>query len=122
MNDAHVSVYPLDPIGNWRRGNRPPVSKKQQRRVIAEALPTPIRPAGRWSGGLATLLPRCNQDTHAIQPEIQQMAEATGGRPFRRSGDIAANLNGVVADGRAAYLPRIYPRHRGRQPVTTNSP
>jgi hypothetical protein len=44
------------------------------------------------------------QNVHPIQAAIQEMAEATGGRAFRRSGDIASNLNGVVADGRAAYL------------------
>jgi hypothetical protein len=32
------------------------------------------------------------------------MAEATGGRVFRRSGNIAANFNDVVEDGRATYL------------------
>jgi hypothetical protein len=32
------------------------------------------------------------------------MAAATGGRAFQRSGDLAANLNEVAADGRAAYL------------------
>jgi len=44
------------------------------------------------------------QDIHPIQGAIQQLAEATGGRIFRRSGDIAVNLNTVVADGRAVYL------------------
>jgi hypothetical protein len=41
---------------------------------------------------------------HPIQAAVLEMAEATGGRVFRRSGDIATNLNKVVADGRAAYL------------------
>ncbi len=32
------------------------------------------------------------------------MADATGGRPLRRSSDIAGQLNSVVADGSATYL------------------
>jgi hypothetical protein len=44
------------------------------------------------------------QNIHSIQGFIQQLAEATGGSIFRRSGNIAANLNAVVADGHAAYL------------------
>jgi hypothetical protein len=44
------------------------------------------------------------QNLHPIQAAAQKMAEATGGRVFGRSGDIASNLNKVIADGRAAYL------------------
>ena len=44
------------------------------------------------------------QDTHPIQIAIQQMAQATGGRIFRRSGNMVAALNSVIEDGRAAYL------------------
>jgi hypothetical protein len=44
------------------------------------------------------------QDVHPIQAAIQGMAEATGGRAFRRSGEIQKNLDEVIADGRAAYL------------------
>jgi len=32
------------------------------------------------------------------------VADATGGRVFRRSNDLVTELNGVVADGRATYL------------------
>ena len=44
------------------------------------------------------------QDTHPIQGEFRELAEATGGRALRRAGDIAAELNGIVEDGRASYL------------------
>lgn len=43
------------------------------------------------------------QDTHPIQGVFRDVATATGGRTFRRSGDIARELDHVVADGRAAY-------------------
>ena len=45
-----------------------------------------------------------NEDTHPIQPAFRELAEATGGRALRRSGDIAKELDSIVADGRAAYL------------------
>ena len=47
---------------------------------------------------------RMNADTHPIQPAFRELAQATGGRALRRSGDIAAELGSIVADGRAAYL------------------
>ena len=101
MNDAHVSVYPLD--ASQLETTAIDSSFKNSSVELSQSVTTPIRPQG---GGQAPghIAAQMQQDTHAIQPEIQQMAEATGGRPFRRSGDIAANLNGVVADGRAAYL------------------
>jgi hypothetical protein len=43
------------------------------------------------------------QDIHPIQHPIQQVAEATGGRTIRRSGDMATALAGIVEDGHATY-------------------
>jgi hypothetical protein len=44
------------------------------------------------------------QDTHPIQPVFRELAQATGGRAFRRAGDIAGELDHIVSDGRASYL------------------
>jgi hypothetical protein len=44
------------------------------------------------------------QDLHPIQGAYRELADATGGRVFRRSSDIIGELNGVANDGRATYL------------------
>jgi hypothetical protein len=44
------------------------------------------------------------QDTHSIQGVYREIADATGGRTFRRASDIVMELNGIAADGRATYL------------------
>jgi hypothetical protein len=44
------------------------------------------------------------QDLRPIQGVFREVAEATGGRAFRRSNDIVGELNGVVEDSRATYL------------------
>ena len=44
-----------------------------------------------------------SQDLHPIQGPIREVAAATGGRAIRRSGDLAAALNGIVEDGHATY-------------------
>ena len=44
------------------------------------------------------------QDLRPVQAAIQQMAQATGGRWFDRSGNLVANLNSVIEEGQATYL------------------
>jgi hypothetical protein len=44
------------------------------------------------------------QDLHPIAGIYRDLAAATGGRALRRAGDIAAELDSIVADGRAIYM------------------
>jgi hypothetical protein len=47
---------------------------------------------------------RMQEDVHPIQGAFRDLAAATGGRALRRAGDIAHELDTIVADGRAAWL------------------
>jgi hypothetical protein len=49
------------------------------------------------------------QDMRPIQGPIRQVADATGGRIIRRSGDLAADLGSIVEDGHATYQVGFYP-------------
>ncbi len=120
LNEAHVSLYPLDAsrleaggVGaNLESGNvqlAPAMTASSQaqmqaipgsdRQEVQEALRKSTRDI---NPGRATA--QMQQDTHPIQGIYREIAEATGGRAFRRSGEIAAELEGAIADGRAAYL------------------
>jgi len=100
LNDSHVSLYPLD-SSQLEAGV---ISADLENRLVQakltspnEAPPPSANPTGRYAAEM-------HADTRPIQGTIRDLAEATGGRAFRRAGDIAAELNGVVADGRAAYM------------------
>jgi VWFA-related protein len=101
LNEAHVSIYPLD-VSQLEAGV---ISADLQNRIIKtriespvpSAPPPPPNPTGRYAAEM-------HQDTHPIDGTFRELAEATGGRALRRAGDIAAELTSIVADGRAAYL------------------
>jgi VWFA-related protein len=106
LNEAHVSIYPLDVsqleasgIGaDLRNRNIDQVGytdRSQESAVVGDQ--SPANKNGRDTA-------RMQQDTHPIQGVFRDLADATGGRALRRAGDIAAELDSVVADGRAAYL------------------
>ncbi len=101
MNDAHVSLYPLDASQLETNAIDPSLLGRN-----VELSRSVTAPSGPQSGGAAPGrdAARMQQDLHPIQAAIQEMAEATGGQAFRRSGEIAKNLDKVTADGRAAYL------------------
>ena len=119
MNDAHVSVYPLDAsqleanvidasIGR-RNVELSPVVDPLTALAAAQSPELKsgpdINPIGQGRDPRpGRLTSQMQQDIRPIQGAFREVAEATGGRVFRRSGNIGAELEGVVDDGRAAYL------------------
>jgi VWFA-related protein len=103
LNDAHVSLYPLDVsqlepvVADASLENR---SVELNPAVSSEFPNAPG--ASSVNGGRQTA--ELQQDTHAVQPAIQNLARATGGQSFRRSSNMLGELNSVIADGDAAYL------------------
>jgi VWFA-related protein len=106
MNDAHVAVYPLD-VSQLEAGG---IGADTQNRNVElapaakEMGPAPPREmdAGRVKASML-------QDMRPIQGPIRQVADATGGRIIRRSGDLAADLGSIVEDGHATYQVGFYP-------------
>jgi len=86
LNDAHVSLYPLV------------ASQLATQEIDASLIDRNIELAP--DRGVAEM----PQDLHPIPAILQEMAEATGGRVIRRSGDMAAALSNVVAEGQSSYL------------------
>jgi VWFA-related protein len=105
LNEAQVSIYPLD--ASQLEGGA--ITADLENRLV-QAInppkpgdpPPPPNPTGRYAAQM-------HQDTHPIQGAFRDLAEATGGRALRRAGDIAAELNGIVKDGRATYLMSFTP-------------
>jgi len=123
MNDAHVSVYPLDAsrleaggvdasIGTQNVALSPTYPKYNGSCGLITA--SGLSPTAELSSGgdvttCNTLQPgrvkaQMLQDLHPIQGAYRELADATGGRVFRRSSDIVSEFNSVAADGRATYL------------------
>jgi VWFA-related protein len=128
MNDAHVSVYPLDAsrleaggidasIGNRNVALNPTATANQVQGGCGVAnVPNPnhTTPSELTNGGdISTCaddlhpgraIAQMQQDLHPIQGAYRELADATGGRVFRRASDMVSEFNSVVADGRATYL------------------
>jgi VWFA-related protein len=121
MNNAHVSVYPLDasmleaniikadignrnvqltptfqmPLGNEQMMEGPEATAGQDMNTFNQH---------RDFGHPGRLTAQMEQDMHPIQGVFREVAEATGGRALRRASNISGELDGVVADGNATYL------------------
>jgi hypothetical protein len=103
LNEAHVSVYPLDASQLETHATDPSLENPG----VALSPGSPSGSASLPQGGAektGRLQAEVHQDVHPVQASIQQMAEATGGRVFRRGGDLSANLKSVIEDGDASYL------------------
>jgi len=101
LNDAHASLYPLDASLLETMAVDSSLANDSVE-VSPGARTSPLPQGGGPGSGRAAA--ELQQDIRAIKPAIQEMAAATGGRPFRRSGAIAKELKEVMADGRATYL------------------
>jgi VWFA-related protein len=131
MNNAHVSVYPLDAsrleaavisptMGNRNVELTPTFQRASGIGAITEAqIEGPEATAGqdmnpynrnRDFGGNGRLTAQMQQDMHPIQGVFREVAEATGGRALRRSNNMIGQLNGVVDDGHATYLASFSPK------------
>ncbi len=111
MNDAHVAVFPMD------------VSQLESAAITADVrtrnveLNQAAQDTASLNGGAVgrnmgpgRITAQMQQDMHPIQGPIREVADATGGRVIRRSGDLAAQLSGVVDDGRATCLLSFSPQ------------
>jgi len=104
LNDAHVSLYPLD------------ASQLETAATDASLQNNSVQlnPAIQGLDGHADLeaqeatttdgraAAQMRQDLHAVQPAIQQLAQATGGRSFPRADNIIGDLSSVVQEGHAS--------------------
>ena len=114
LNDAHVSIYPLDVSQLEAGGVGAAVqhANVQVNRTSPDAqfpailLDKEDQQAVNMTQRDATpgrLASQMQQDTHPIQGEFRELAESTGGRAVRRGSDIAGELNNIVNDGGATY-------------------
>jgi len=131
MNDAHVSVYPLDAsrleaggidasIGTRNVALNPTATANQVQGGCGQVTNSTSSRFNNGTGTEATsggdistcqndlhpgrALAQMQQDLHPIQGAYRELADATGGRVFRRASDMVSEFNSVVADGRATYL------------------
>jgi VWFA-related protein len=120
MNNAHASVYPLDasrlesnaisssignrnveltptfqmPLGNEQAMEGPEMTAGQDANPYSQG--RDLR-AGRASAQM-------QQDMKPIQGVFREVADATGGKAFRRSSNILGELDSVAAEAHATYL------------------
>jgi VWFA-related protein len=111
LNEAHVSIYPLDVSQLETGGIGADIGDRNVNQVGQSDRHPTTASLGDSAPGMkpGRDTARMQEDTHPIQGTFRELAEATGGRTLRRAGDIAAELDNVVADGRAAYLLNFSP-------------
>jgi len=103
LNDAHVSLYPLDVSQLEAAAADASLenSSVELDSAVSSEFPK-VADGDSVKGGRQTA--EMQQDTRAIQPAIQHLVLATGGRALRRSSNLLRELDSVIADGDATYL------------------
>jgi VWFA-related protein len=111
MNEAHTAVYPFD-VSQLEAGIIGADIRTRNVELTPAAADNAATAASAGGGGASPgnrnmqpgrITAEMNQNLHPIQGPVRELATATGGRTIRRSGDLAAELNGIVDDGRATY-------------------
>lgn len=105
LNNAHVSLYPLD------------ASRLEAGGLAADTESTNVTVVGMSDRSSSTaivgdsglslqpgrLKAQLHQDTQAIRGEFRDLATATGGRALPRASDLAAELSSIDDDERGTY-------------------
>jgi VWFA-related protein len=119
LNQAHIALFPLD-ASQLEGGGVSADLENASVQVDPGAVDPPAatgpgkQPASNVSASSRGTpggrnLAAMQQDVHAIQGPIREMADATGGRALRRSSDMVSALSHVVEEGRATYLLSFVP-------------
>jgi VWFA-related protein len=112
MNDAHVAVYPFDVS---QLEGAAVAADIQHRNVELTQAAQDAAALGKGNAGVPRNMTdgrttaEMHQDVHSIQGPIRDVATATGGRIIQRSGDLAGELAGIVAEGNSSYMIGFYP-------------
>jgi VWFA-related protein len=103
LNDAHVSLYPLDAsqLEAFQKDASLQLSSVGLNPAVTTEGPTPAEGSSEKGEREQAEM---QEDTHMVRPDIQNLARATGGRSFGRSGNLMGELNSVIADGDGTYL------------------
>jgi VWFA-related protein len=113
MNEAHAAVYPFD-VSQIESGavtadiQHRNVELTQAAADTASLAPGSASPPRNITAGRISA--EMSQDLHPVQGPVRQVAAATGGRVIRRSGDLAAQLEGIIADEHATYMLSFSPQ------------
>jgi VWFA-related protein len=106
LNNAHTSIYPLDASQLEAGGITADLGNRNVLAMGKTDRDNSLKKLGDADNGASPGrdIAQGQQDTHPIQGAFRDLADATGGRALRRASDIAGELDGIVNDGRAAYL------------------
>ncbi len=105
LSDARISLYPLDAsqLGATSADASLQNSSVELSPSVPRAPGATDHQGGFAGAGLGRDAATMQQNVHAIQTTVVNLAEATGGRVFRRGGDLSSNLQSLVREGDAAY-------------------
>jgi VWFA-related protein len=112
MNEAHAAVYPFD-VSQLESGGVSADLQHQNVQLTPAAGEAASLGGGQTasrSSGPGRIDAAMSQDLHPVQGPVRQVAAATGGRVIRRSGDLSAQLNGIVSDGHSTYMLSFSPQ------------